>query len=145
MSLESEICDKIISTIQSEVPEIKYVSFDKIKLSTSDFRDFELPAVQIWDVAQSAEHQRGRILITWSISLELIMKSNETGVASQKDLWELRRKIQLALWKKPNLEIPGVVHLRYNSNITDLHLVEPYYIARLDFDVIFYDNLTGSC
>jgi hypothetical protein len=38
-----------------------------------------------------------------------------------------------------------VVHLVYNSNITDLHLVEPYYIARLDFDVQFYDNLTGSC
>jgi hypothetical protein len=145
MSLESEICDKIISTIQSDVTEIKYVSFDKIKLSTSDFRDFELPAVQIWDISQSAKHERGRILITWSISLEIIMKSNETGVASQKDLWELRRKIQLALWKKPNLEIPGVVHLVYNSNITDLHLVEPYYIARLDFDVVFYDNLTGSC
>lgn len=145
MSLESEICDKIISTIQSDVPEIKYISFDKIKLSTSDFRDFELPAVQIWDISQSAKHERGRILITWSISLEIIMKSNETGVASQKDLWELRRKIQLALWKKPNLEIPGVVHLVYNSNITDLHLVEPYYIARLDFDVVFYDNLTGSC
>jgi hypothetical protein len=145
MTIESDICDKIINLIQSDVPEIKYVSFDKIKLSTSDFRDFELPAVQIWDISQAAQHQRGRILVTWSISLEIIMKSNDTGTASQKDLWELRRKIQLALWKKPNLDIPGVVHLVYNSNITDLHLVEPYYIARLDFDVQFYDNLTGSC
>lgn len=145
MTIESDICDKIINLIQSDVPEIKYISFDKIKLSTSDFRDFELPAVQIWDISQTAQHQRGRILVTWSISLEIIMKSNDTGTASQKDLWELRRKIQLALWKKPNLDIPGVVHLVYNSNITDLHLVEPYYIARLDFDVQFYDNLTGSC
>jgi hypothetical protein len=145
MSIESDICDKIVSIITNDVPEVKSVSFDKIKLSTSDFRDFELPAVQIWDVAQSMQHQRGRILVTWSISLELTMKSNEAGTASQKELWELRRKIQQALWNKPNLELAGVVHLVYNSNITDLHLVEPYYIARIDFDVLFYDNLTGSC
>lgn len=145
MSLESDICDKIVSIITNDVPEIKSVNFDKVKLSTSDFRDFELPAVQIWDISQSMQHQRGRILVTWSISLELTMKANEGQTASQKELWELRRKIQQALWNKPNLELPGVVHLVYNSNITDLHLVEPYYIARIDFDVLFYDNLTGSC
>jgi hypothetical protein len=145
MTIESQICDKILSIISEDVPSVKYKSFDKIKLSTSDFMDYELPAVQLWDISQAAKHERGRILVNWSISLELIMKSNTTGVASQKELWDLRRQIQLALWKKPNLEIPGVVHLVYNSNITDLHLVEPYYIARLDFDVLFYDNLTGSC
>lgn len=144
MSIESDIADAIVAVVTT-VTEVKTINFDKIILATSDFRDHELPAVQLWDVFQSVEHQRGRILVSWSLSLELIMKSLTTGSVVQKDLWELRRKIQLALWANPNLGIPGVVHMVYTGNITDLHTVEPYYISRLDFDVLYYDNLTGSC
>lgn len=144
MSIESDITDAIVAVVTT-VTEVKTINFDKIILATSDFRDHELPAVQLWDVFQSVEHQRGRILVSWSLSLELIMKSLTTGSVVQKDLWELRRKIQLALWANPNLGIPGVVHMVYTGNITDLHTVEPYYISRLDFDVLYYDNLTGSC
>lgn len=144
MSIESDIADAIVAVVTT-VTEVKTINFDKIILATSDFRDHELPAVQLWDVFQSVEHQRGRILVSWSLSLELIMKSLTTGSVVQKDIWELRRKIQLALWANPNLGIPGVVHMVYTGNITDLHTVEPYYISRLDFDVLYYDNLTGSC
>lgn len=144
MSIESDIADAIVAVVTT-VTEVKTINFDKIILATSDFRDHELPAVQLWDVFQSVEHQRGRILVSWSLSLELIMKSLTTGSVVQKDLWELRRKIQLALWANPNLGIPGVVHMVYTGNITDLHTVEPYYISRLDFDVLYYDNLTGAC
>jgi len=144
LSIESDIADAIVAVVTT-VTEVKTINFDKIILATSDFRDHELPAVQLWDVFQSVEHQRGRILVSWSLSLELIMKSLTTGSVVQKDLWELRRKIQLALWANPNLGIPGVVHMVYTGNITDLHTVEPYYISRLDFDVLYYDNLTGSC
>jgi hypothetical protein len=144
MSIESTIADALVSVLQA-VPGINSVNFDKVILATSDFRDFELPAIQLWDVGQFIEHQRGRILVTWSISLEIVMKSLVSGQVSQKDLWELRRTIQLALWANPNLSIPGVVHLVYTGNITDLHSVEPYYIARLDFDVLYYDDLTGWC
>ena len=144
MSIESTIADAIVAVVEA-VPGVKSVNFDKVLLATSDFRDHELPAVQLWDVGQSIEHQRGRILVTWALSLEVIMKSLVAGSVVQKDLWEFRRTIQLALWAKPNLGIPGVVHLIYSGNITDLHSVEPYYITRLDFDVQYYDNLTGSC
>lgn len=144
MSIESDIADAIVNIVTA-IPAIKTVNFDKVILATSDFRDHELPAVQLWDVFQSVEHQRGRILVNWSLSLELIMKSLTSGTVVQKDLWELRRTIQLALWANPNLGIPGVVHMVYTGNITDLHTVEPYYISRLDFDVQYYDNLTGAC
>ena len=144
MSIESTIADAIL-TVVGTVAEVKTVNFDNIILATSDFRDHELPAVQLWDVFQSIQHERGRILVNWSLSLELIMKSLTSESVDQKALWELRRKIQLALWEKPNLGIPGVVHMIYTGNITDLHSVQPYYIARLDFDVQYYDNLTGSC
>lgn len=144
MSIESDIVDKIVDIVET-VPEVLYVSFDKIKLSTSDFAAHELPAVQIWDNGQIIQHERGRILVDWNLSLELIMKSDIQGVVSQKDLFELRRKLQLALWANPNLGIPGVVHLIYTGNISDLHLLEPFYIARIDFTVRYYDSLTGSC
>lgn len=144
MSIESDIIDKIVLILDA-MPELNYVSFDKIKLATSDFSSFELPAVQIWDTGATIKHERGRALVTWGMSLELIMKSEITGEVDQKGLFELRRKIQLALWEKPNLGVPGVVHLIYTANISDLHLLEPYYIARIDFAVLYYDSLTGSC
>lgn len=144
MSIESTIADAVLAAVQT-VPEIQSSSFDRVLLATSDFRDHELPAAQLWDVAQSVQHERGRILVNWSMSLEIVMKTLQTGVVNQKDLWELRRKVQLALWSTPNLGIPGVVHMIYTGNITDLHSSEGYYIARIDFDVQYYDNLTGSC
>jgi len=144
MTIENDIIDKIESIVTG-VAGVKSFHYETIKLATSDFSDHEIPAIQLWDVGQSVEHQRGRILVNWSLALEIVMKSLFTGEAKQKDLLELRRTIQLALWDKPNLQIPGVVHLVYNGNITDLHLLEPYFVARLDFDVVFYDNLTGSC
>lgn len=144
MAIESDIMAALVSKIQN-VTEVKTINSDKILLATTDFRDHELPAVQIWDVAQLPTHERGRIRVNWSLSLELVMKSMQSGEVNQSELWRLRRDIQLAIWDEPNLGVPGVVHCIYNGNVTDLHLLEPYYIARIDFDVQFYDNLTGSC
>jgi len=143
--LEELIADKIVSIIDTDVPEVTTIAFDKVRLAIDDFRDHELPAVQLWDVSQEIEHQRGFEQVTWVLVLELVMKSTTEGVVSQKDLWVLRRKIALALWDKPNLGIPGVIHLRYRNTITDLHLLEPFYIARMEFEALFRRQLTGSC
>jgi len=137
--------DKIVSIVKTDVAGINYVSFDRIKLSTTDFEPFELPAVQIWDNGQTVKHERGRILVDWNLSLELIMRSEITGEVNQQGLFEKRREIQLALWDQPNLGIPGVVHLIYTGNITDLHLLQPNYIARIDFVVQYYDTLVAAC
>lgn len=144
MAIESQIMAAIVARVET-VPEVVKINSDRIILATSDFRDYELPAVQIWDMAQRIDHQRGRILVNWSMSIEIVMKSLESGTVYQTTLWDLRRKIQLALWAEPNLGIPGVVHMIYTGNVTDLHLMEPYYVARIDLDVQFYDELTGSC
>ena len=145
MSIESDIVDAIVAIVDTNVASVNYVSFDKIKLATSDFAAHELPAVQIWDNGMLIAHERGRVRKDWNLSLELIMKSEVTGEVNQKALFELRREVELALWAQPNLGIPGVIHLIYTGNISDLHLLEPFYIARIDFTVQFYDNLTGSC
>lgn len=144
MSIETDITDKI-QDILNGITGIKSVHYEKIKMATTDFLDHEIPAAQLWDVGQTMEHQRGRILVNWAMSIELVTKSLFSGEANQSELLDLRRTVQLALWDKANLGIPGVVHLVYNGNITDLHLLDPYFVARIDFSVLFYDNLTGSC
>lgn len=144
MSIESTIVDKIVQ-IATAVPSVNYVSFDKIRLATADFQAHELPAVQIWDNGQIVTHERGRVRKDWQLSLEIVMKSDIGGEVNQKTLFELRRTMEQALWAVPNLGIPGVIHLIYTGNISDLHLLEPFYIARIDFAVAYYDNLTGSC
>jgi len=145
LSIESDIVDKIVSIVTNDVTGINYVSFDRIKLAISEFEPHEIPAVQIWDNGQAIKHERGRILVNWNLSLELIMRSEITGEVDQKGLFEKRREIQLALWDRPNLDIPGVVHLIYTGNISDLHLLQPNYIARIDFAVQYYDQLTSAC
>ena len=142
--MESDIVDKIVQIVTA-VPGVNYISFDKIRLATADFMAHELPAVQVWDNGQLITHERGRVRKDWNLSLELIMKSEVTGAVDQKALFALRRTIELALWATPNLGIPGVIHLIYTGNISDLHLLEPFYIARIDFTVSYYDSLTGSC
>lgn len=144
MSIESDIVDAIVAKV-SAVTGITSVEFDEVKLSVEDFQSHELPAVQIWDSGASIKHEQGRILSNWNLALELIMKSSTGGTVDQKALFEKRREIQLALWENPNLGIPGVVHLIYTGHVSDLHLLNPYYIARIDFAVQFYDSLTGTC
>lgn len=146
-SPEETIAAKLVEIVQTHatLTDIKTVNFDRVQLAIAEFRDHEVPAVQFWDLAQSITHQRGRVLIDWAISLEIVMKSQRSGAVDQNDLWDLRRRVQRALWETPNLGIPEVVHLIYTGNITDLHSVEPFYIARMDFEVQYYDDLTGSC
>ena len=144
MSIETDIINALVAKLQT-VTELKTINYDRINVTITDFMEHELPAVQLFDIGQTIQHNRGRSIVTWSMSIELIMKSLSTGTVSQLDLFELRRTIALALWDQPNLGVPGVIHLVYTGNITDLHTLEPYYIARLDFDVLYNDNLTGAC
>jgi hypothetical protein len=143
-SLKSRIATGLKATLD-EMPIFKYVAFDKVRLYTSDFRDNELPAAQFIDVSEAVEHLRNRVIRTWSISLEVIHKSTENEYISQKDMWNLEYQISRKIWEVPNLNIPGVVHCKYISNSTDLHLMEPFYLLRLDFEVIYHEALVTDC
>lgn len=143
--LEELVADKILQIIKDDVPEVTTRIFDQVRIAADDFREHELPAVQLWDLSQIITHVRSQEEVAWRIVLELIMKPLTATAVDQKALWALRRKIEVALWDKPNLGIPGVKHLLYISNLTDLHLLAPWYVARMEFDVLFRRDLTGSC
>ena len=143
-SLKSSIAPAILAKLDA-VAALKLKSFDKVRLSSSDFQDHEIPACQLIDIGETIEHERGRAKKTWQIALEIIMKPNEWGAIDQEDLWNLSYDVERALWANPNLNIPGVIHLRYIGSQTDLHMLEPYYLARLDFEVLYYEALVSEC
>ncbi len=143
-STKSRISRALVAIMES-IPAFRYVSFDRIKLYTSDFKESELPAAQFIDVTETITHERSRVLRTWSISLEVVNKATENEFINQEDMWNLEYQISRKIWENPNLGIPGVVHCRYTSNSTDLHLLEPFYMLRMDFDVLYYENLVREC
>jgi len=143
-SMKSRIADALVAVING-MPIFNYVSFDRIKLYTSDFRENELPAAQFIDVSERIVHLRNHVERTWNISLEVVSKSTNNEYLSQKDMWNLEYSIARNIWEHPNFGIPGVVHARYLSNSTDLHMMEPFYLLRMDFEVIYHEPLVIEC
>lgn len=141
--MKSDIASAILERLNA-VSSLKSKTFDTVKLAATDFQDHELPAVQMIDLSESVEHEQRRAKKTWQIALEVILKPNEFGNKSQKDLWDLCYEVERALWQIPNLRLPGVIHLRYLGSQTDLHLLAPFYFARLDFEVIYYQPLVDE-
>lgn len=143
-STKSKISRALVAIIES-IPQFNYVSFDRIKLYTSDFKESELPAAQFIDVTETITHERSRVLRTWSISLEIVNKATENELINHQDMWNLEYQVARKIWENPNLGVPGIIHCRYTSNSTDLHLLEPFYLLRMDFDVLYYENLVRDC
>lgn len=131
--------------ILQDMPIFKYVEFDRVRLYSSDFSEVELPAAQFIDGTESIVHERSRVLRTWSISLEIVNKSTENEAISQQDMWNIEYQVARKIWQVPNLGIPGVIHCQYVSNATDLHLIEPFYLMRMDFDIKYYEALVSDC
>ena len=143
-STKSLIADALVSILES-IPVFNYVSFDRIKLYVSDFKESDLPAAQFIDVSETITHERSRVLRRWTISLEIVNKATENEFINQKDMWNLEYQVSRKIWENPNLGIPRVIHCQYASNSTDLHLLEPFYLLRLNFDVLYYEALVSDC
>jgi hypothetical protein len=126
---------------------LKYISFDKIKLMQSDFADHEIPAVQVIDVAETVQHEQARTKNTWQLTLEIIDKSTENRSVGQVDMWNMEYQIKRALWADPTLGIKGqgFQHIRMIGSSTDLHILEPFYFARLDFEALYYEHIVRDC
>jgi hypothetical protein len=134
-----------ITTRLATIAEIKYVSFDEIKMLASDFQDFQLPAVQIIDLGDDNTHERNRAKKLWNITLELVMGSKTTGIVSQKDLWNLLQQMEEVLFADPRLGLTNVIHMVLLGSTTDLHILQPLYTARLDLQILYYQPLVSPC
>lgn len=138
--MKTRISQAVVAKLVT-IPEIKSVEFDKVRLTSDDFMSVECPAIQLIDVAETIEHERSRAKKTWTMALELVMKATSEAPLSQVDLWNTHYIVERMLWSLPNLGIPGVIHLRYLGSQTDLHLIEPYYVVRMDLEALYYEPL----
>lgn len=144
LSMKSRIAQKIVDILNG-VPQLQYVAFDRVKVLISDFKDVDLPAAQVIDVSAEHKHENVRSKYFWQITIELLMKANEWNEVNQQDLWNLEYEVKRALFRVPNLGIPGVIQLNLLGTSTDLHLLMPYYFARMDLQVDFYEEAVRAC
>jgi hypothetical protein len=143
-SKKSKIADALKALIES-MPVFNYVAFDKIKLLASDFQPHQVPGAQFIDVAEVITHLRNEVQRDWQITLEVVLRTSQDEQIEQRDLWNIEYQIARKIWATPNLGIPGVIHCQYISNSTDLHLLEPFYLLRMDFIVQYLEPLVSDC
>jgi len=143
-SRRTQIADALKSSL-SAVTGIVTVSYSDIRLLASDFKDYELPAVQIIDMAEDNVHEMGRGLKSWNISLEIVIGPKETYVPSQSDLWDLLETIESTIFKNPKLSLQYVTQMTLLGTTTDLHILKPLFTARMDLQVSYYQTLVQPC
>ena len=143
-SVRSKIANNILDRL-ALIPQIKYRAFDVVRLASSDFQDYELPAVQILDLAELTFHEMRRAKKEWNIVLEVILGPTMEMTVSQQNLWDLMQEIERTIWAEPNLGISEVVHCRLMTSSTDLHIMKPFYLGRIELQVIYYQPLVGEC
>lgn len=149
MGIKGQIADalelkiKDVTIANGYTVDVKSVSSEVIKLNIADYKDSELPAVQIIDAASVFKHENSRSFTTWTLGLELCMRSTLLlGEVNQRSLWDFAENVRRAIMKQPNLGIPFVLHTKLLSEITDLHLQQPNYTAIITIEVLFYEPVT---
>jgi hypothetical protein len=132
------ICNAIVQKLNT-IRQIRTVVSDRVLISTDDFSEVTLPAIQFIDLNEKIEHEQSRTKNTWLFNLELVMKGSQWESVTQQDLWNLMYLVAREMGSQPNFGIPGVIHVKYLNNQTDLHLLESHYIAKLTFEVLYYE------
>ena len=59
MSKKTDILDAIVAILEG-VTSLKSVNWEKIKLTADDFKEYELPAAQIFSGGETIIHEQGR-------------------------------------------------------------------------------------
>ena len=151
-SMESDILANLKTRLE-ELTWQKVVEIENIKLLSTDFRDHETPAIQIYDGGRSIpRHLQGRIENRWAITIETVMKNKVDDSVSQVVLLDRMEEIERKIGENVQLDLGAapssqgeMVHVRYINALTDLHTLAPFYIGVLNFEVIYYKPYTGEC
>lgn len=143
-SMRKQIATALLTKLAT-ITELKYRAFDEVRMTANDFQDFELPAVQIIDLGSVDEHEMRRTKVMWNVAVEVVVGPTSTSAVTQADLWNLMEYVENTLFSEPNLQIPGVVSMFLIGSSTDLHLMAPMYVGRIEMAVQFYQQLVGPC
>jgi hypothetical protein len=142
-SKRSQLLTNLKSLLTTHCSWAKMISWEKIRVISSDFAEHELPVIQFYHVRTDYEQQQGRALARMQFNIELCLKSTTSGVINQKDLFDKMDLILQAIGTNPNLDISGMIHLRPISDETDIHILEPLFIGVWNFEALYLTTFAG--
>ena len=155
MSLSDSMKKKIFSALadlfQNEVDWLSLVNYENIRLASSGFKEFELPALQMIDGPNVRDPERSRDLNTWIITLELTMKNQYLDSVNQFLLFDRINDIISLIGQHTVLDIQSdtkgesFLSMRPLGEVTDLHSEQPFYIAEITVEVKYYTATRGAC
>jgi hypothetical protein len=143
-SVRSKIADALLARI-ALLTDIKYSAFDVVKLQASDFQEFELPAVQIIDLGEINTHEMRRGKKSWNLVIEVIVGDTQLDETNQKELWDLMQAIEEHIFQDPKLGLSEVIQMNLVTSSTDMHLLKPFYLGRIEVMIDYYQPITGQC
>lgn len=146
-SVRSKIAQALVTQITTQIPapDIVTAEYDKIRLTSDDFKEWELPAVQIIDLPEVNVHEQRRGRKTWTLAIEMIVGNQAQTVKTTKDLWDLIEAVEKAIMQEPKLGLTQVLHAKILGSATDLHIMDPFYVGRLEIEIQYFQELVGPC
>jgi hypothetical protein len=150
-SMESDIFTNLKTRLE-ELSFLNLVEFERIRLQASDFRDHELPGIQMYDNGQDIRHEQGRVVKLWNIVLEMVMKSTSTDVVNQGTVLDRKELVERKIGSNVQLDLGSspasqgtMSHIKYVSAITDLHLLQPLFLVTFNYQIEFRSPFVDEC
>jgi hypothetical protein len=149
-SMKSKIVEELASLF-STLDWVKRVNYENILIGFSGFRDHEIPAIQIIDLTNIRDPENQRDLNTWILSVQLIMKQKSTDNVNQSVLFDRMNDMITLVGQNTVLKItpdnPGdsFLQIRPIAEVTDLHSENPFYLAEINLEAMFYTGTRGGC
>lgn len=146
--MRTQIASAIASQISAAIPSLKYcVAGGRPKITTGDFSEFELPAVQVIGGADNNTHEQRRGRKLWTLMVEVVIGPiAATGyVPTQSDLWDLMELVEQAIMSTPKLGLQSVIHVHLLGSEPDITLLAPLFSGRIEITVEYYQALVGPC
>lgn len=138
MGIKKQIFEKLATEL-STLPWVTTVNWERIRIAETDIEEHEVPMIQIYDRGALNNHERGLLNRSMSVTIEVILKQTELGAVDQGVLFDRVEEVENLIGQHINLdgEIAGFLHMKYASDQTDLHTINPFYYAALNFEVLY--------
>lgn len=144
MANKSDIATAMVAKL-NEIPQLNYVQFGIVRMSTDDFRIDEFPAVQVYNTDETRTHLHRCIQVDWNLNLEIIMRTTMDSAVDLHDLWDLEDIIENKLWSDPKLGMTSeFIHLLHNGSYTILPLENDIYIQTIRLTARYLKRLVGT-
>jgi hypothetical protein len=142
--VDREILEALAAKLR-ELPWIVTLNVHKPFVGSSEIHEHEVPCVQILNGGQAYTAVRQRNDVIWSLTIEIILRSAEDRVVDQYEMLDRIGEIEQKIGESPKLGIPRVKGIILRGSLTDLHLIEPWYLGQIFLDIEYTKPYVGDC